>query len=60
MTIIDKDQEFIQFTSKENEGNPHYVLKEEKRFFETRMVHDVLITECLKYIALDRYGRPLS
>lgn len=55
-------------TSKEGEENPHYVLKEEKRFSESGMVHDVLrgsfaqiteITEGLKYISLDRYGRPL-
>ena len=56
-------------TSKEGEENPHYILKEEKRFSEAGMVHEVLsgnfaqiaeITEGLKYITLDRYGRPLS
>ncbi len=56
-------------TSKEDGENPQYVLKEEERFSEYGMVHDVLsgnfaqvseVTEGLKYIALDKYGRPLS
>ena len=55
--------------SKEGEKNPHYVLKEEERFSEPKMVHNILSgnfahitknTESLKYIALDRYGRLLS
>ncbi len=56
-------------TSKTGKENPHYVLTEEKRFSQHKLVHEVLsgnfahITEDaegLKYIALDRYGRPIS
>ncbi len=56
-------------TSKVGEGNPRYVLREETRFSEEEIVHGVFtgnfaklaeITKGLKYIALDKSGRPLS
>jgi len=55
--------------SKENGENPMYTFKKEKGFSEPELAHALLsgnfasITEDtgdLRYIALDRYGRPLS
>jgi len=57
-------------SSKNDEGKfLHYTLKEEEKFSETEMVHNVLVgnfaqtaeaIKNLKYIELDIYGRALS
>lgn len=55
-------------TSRRGEENLHYVLKKEREFSESEIVHSVLsgnfaqvaeMTEGLKYIVLGRYGRSL-